>query len=151
MADPDEGDPAPDFKLPDHEGTPVSLDQFQGQPLILYFYPGDFTWGCTREACRFRDAFDEIRDQGARVVGISQDPPEEHDRFRDEHGLPFTLLSDEDGTVAEAYGVDGFFGTRRVTFVIGPDGVIRERIASILPGSHVDGALDRIEDELAHA
>lgn len=149
MADPDAGDPAPPFELPDHEDNLVTLDAFAGQPLVLYFYPGDFTWGCTREACRFRDALHELEDHDANLVGVSRDPPEKHARFRDEHDLPFTLLSDEDGRVAEAYGVDGFLGTRRVTFVIGPEGVIRERIASLLPGSHVDGALEHL-DHLEH-
>ncbi len=151
MADPGIGDPAPVFTLPDQDGSPVSLKDLEGQRLVLYFYPGDFTLGCTREACKFRDTFDEIRSHDARLVGVSQDPPDKHERFRSEHDLPFTLLSDEDGTVAESYGADGFFGTRRVTFIIGPDGTIEERIASPLPASHIKTTLAHLEDTVAHA
>lgn len=125
----------------------VSLADFEGQPLVLYFYPADFTPGCTREALSFRDAFEDLRELDAAVVGVSQDPPGKHAAFREEHDLPFDLLSDVEGEVAQAYGVDGFFRTRRVTFVIGPDGVVRERIKSFLPGPHVRDALDHLTEE----
>lgn len=146
MADPDVGDPAPGFELPDQQGEPVSLDDLTGQPLVLYFYPADFTLGCTREACHFRDAFDDLRELDARVVGVSPDDPETHQAFIEEHELPFDLLSDEDGRVAEAYGADGFLGTKRITFVIDADGVVRERITSFLPGSHIKKALEHLAD-----
>lgn len=147
MADPDQGDPAPSFTLPNHDGDPVQLDDFQGNPLVLFFYPGDFTPGCTREACQFRDAFEDLRGLNAHIVGISQDPPETHAKFRGKHDLPFPLLSDEDGETAEAYGVDGFLRTKRVTFIIGPDGTIQERIKSILPGSHIKNTLKHLENK----
>lgn len=147
MADPDVGDPAPAFELPNQDGDPVRLSDFEGQPLVLFFYPRDFSPFCTREACTFRDAMEDLRALDAAVVGVSPDPPGKHAGFREEHELPYDLLSDEDGTVAEAYGADGFFGTRRTTFVVGPDGTVRERIASPLPGSHISGALDRLEEE----
>lgn len=146
MADPDVGDPAPSFTLPNQDEDPVRLDRFEGDPLVLFFYPGDFTPGCTREACKFRDAFEDLRGLDAHVVGISQDSPSKHAHFRDKYDLPFPLLSDEDGAIAQAYGVDGFLRTRRVTFIIGPDGTIQERIASLLPGSHIKNALKHLEE-----
>lgn len=146
MSGPRVGDPAPPFELPDQEGTLISLADLTGAPLVLYFYPGDFTPGCTREACSFRDAFDELSALDARIVGISSDPPGEHQRFRNEHDLPFTLLSDVDGRVADAYGADGFLGTRRITFILDADGIIQERIRSPLPGSHVKNALSTLKE-----
>lgn len=145
MADPDVGDPAPDFELPNQDGEPVGLADFEGQPLVLFFYPGDFTPLCTREACQFRDAFEGLRDLDAAVLGVSQDPPDKHADFRAEYDLPFDLLSDEDGSVAEAYGAEGFLG-RRTTFVIGPDGTVRERVAALLPGSHVKSVRAHLEE-----
>lgn len=145
MADPDVGDRAPPFELPDQDADPVTLDDLTGQPLVLYFYPADFTPGCTREACKFRDAFDDLRELDARVVGVSPDPPDKHREFIEEHELPFDLLSDVDGETAEAYGADGFFGTKRITFVLDAEGVIRERITSFLPGSHIKQALAHLE------
>lgn len=145
MADPDQGDPAPSFTLPNHEGDLVRLDDFQGTPLVVFFYPGDFTPGCTREACQFRDAFEDLRGLDAQIVGISQDPPQTHAKFRGKHDLPFPLLSDEEGETTQAYGVDGFLRTKRVTFIIGPDGTIQERIKSILPGSHIKNTIKHLE------
>jgi peroxiredoxin Q/BCP len=146
MADHDVGDPAPEFALLNHTGETVRLGDRLGQPLVLYFYPGDFTPVCTREACQFQDelpAFDRL---DAHVIGISSDPPHKHAEFRDEHDLEFELLSDEDGKVTEAYGVDGLLGTQRVTFVVDPEGVIVERVRWPLPGRHVSSALDAIEE-----
>ena len=115
------GDEAPDFTLPDQDGWPRRLsDVLEGRPLILYFYPADFTPGCTREACGLRDLHARIVASGLRMAGISPQSPESHRRFRKEHALPFTLLSDEDKAVIRAYGVDGPFGVgvRRATFLI---------------------------------
>ena len=112
---------APDFTLPDSEGQPRRLaDLIEGHPLILYFYPADFTPGCTREACDLRDLHARILASGLRVVGISPQSPESHRRFRDEHALPFMLLSDEDKSVIKAYDVDGplGIGVRRATFLV---------------------------------
>lgn len=146
MADPDVGDRAPAFELPNQDGDPVRLSDIEG-PLVVFFYPGDFTPICTREACSFRDSFEDFRDVDATVLGISNDSPDKHADFRDEYGLEFDLLSDEDGDVIEAYGVDGWIGTQRVTFVVDAEGVIRERFRSPLPGSHVDKALEAIAEE----
>ncbi|HEY7739990.1 MAG TPA: peroxiredoxin [Steroidobacteraceae bacterium] len=115
------GDTAPEFTLPDHDGRQRSLRELQdGGPLILYFYPADFTPGCTREACDLRDLHTRILSAGLRVVGISPQSPESHKRFRDQHALPFTLLSDEEKHVIRAYDVDGplGIGVRRATFLL---------------------------------
>jgi peroxiredoxin Q/BCP len=115
------GDEAPDFSLPDQDGRSRRLSELlKAEPLILYFYPADFTPGCTREACDLRDLHARILAAGLKVVGVSPQSPESHRRFRDEHALPFVLLSDEDKRVIKAYGVDGplGIGVRRATFLI---------------------------------
>ena len=115
------GDEAPDFSLPDQDGRRQRLAGLLGDgPLILYFYPADFTPGCTREACDLRDIHARILSGGLRVVGVSPQSPESHRRFRETHALPFTLLSDEDKSVIRAYGVDGplGIGVRRATFLV---------------------------------
>jgi len=115
------GNTAPDFILPDENGNEVSLAKLlQTSPLILYFYPADFTPGCTREACAFRDIHDDIVSVGLQVIGISPQDGESHGRFRDEHDLPFTLLSDENKVAIKMYDVDGPFGVgvRRVTYLV---------------------------------
>jgi thioredoxin-dependent peroxiredoxin len=115
------GTEAPDFTLPDQGGRPRNLAGLADDgPLILYFYPADFTPGCTREACDLRDLHARIVASGLRVVGISPQSPESHRRFCKEHALPFTLLSDEDKAVIRAYGVDGplGIGVRRATFLV---------------------------------
>jgi peroxiredoxin Q/BCP len=115
------GDEAPDFRLPDQDGRDRRLSELIGdQPLILYFYPADFTPGCTQEACDLRDLHTRILASRLRVVGVSPQSPESHRRFRKEHNLPFTLLSDEKKTAIKAYGVDGLLGigVRWATFLI---------------------------------
>jgi peroxiredoxin Q/BCP len=115
------GDEAPDFSLPDQDGRRRRLSELlKGEPLILYFYPADFTPGCTREACDLRDLHARILAAGLKVVGVSPQSPESHRRFRAQHALPFVLLSDEDKQAIKAYGVDGplGIGVRRATFLI---------------------------------
>jgi peroxiredoxin Q/BCP len=115
------GDEAPDFQLPDQDGKEQRLTRLLGgKPLILYFYPADFTPGCTKEACDLRDLHTRILASGLRIVGVSPQPPESHRRFREKYALPFILLSDEDKTAIKAYGVDGplGIGVRRATFLI---------------------------------
>lgn len=145
MADVDVGDRAPDFELLNQHGEPVRLAKLLDRPLVLFFYPGDFTFGCTREACDFRDNLGAFEAHGVNVVGISTDPPEKHERFREEHSLGFDLLADEDGEVREAYDAEGLLGTKRVTFVIDREGTVRERFRSPFHWSHVDEALETIE------
>lgn len=137
------GDEAPDFELPDQDGQPVRLgDLLADGPVVVYFYPKDGTFGCTQEACAFRDDHDAFLEAGATVVGISRDPPESHRAFRDDHDLPFALLADVDGEVHDAYGVGSVGLPGRVTFVVGEDGRIRHVFSSQLrPRKHVEEAL----------
>jgi peroxiredoxin Q/BCP len=134
------GQTAPDFGLPDHTNTPVTLrDLLRDGPLILYFYPADFTPGCTKEACSLRDLHTEILRAGLRVVGVSPQDPATHARFRDEYHLPFTLLSDTKRDVIRQYDVDGPLGiiVRRGTYLIGQDGKIVDAVlADLRIGRH---------------
>ena len=136
------GDKAPDFTLPDQDGNDVSLHALLGDgPVVLYFYPADFTPGCTKEACSIRDMHDEIAAAGMRVVGVSPQDPGSHAQFRDKHGLPFTLVADPGKVAIKAYGVDGPLGVgvRRATFLLGQDGVIRDMVlADLRVGRHED-------------
>jgi len=112
---------APEFTLPDADGKATSLSNLlRDGPLILYFYPADFTPGCTREACQIRDLHTEVESAGLRVAGVSPQSPERHRAFRDKYKLPFTLLADVDRFVIKMYGVQGplGFGVRRATFLI---------------------------------
>jgi peroxiredoxin Q/BCP len=134
------GERAPDFVLPDQQGRSVALSSLLAAgPVVLFFYPGDFTPVCTREVCMVRDVHAELAAAGITVVGISADGVESHERFRERHALPYPLLADVDKTVVRAYGVAGplGFGVRRATFLIGQDGVIREaRNAALHVGRH---------------
>jgi peroxiredoxin Q/BCP len=115
------GDKAPDFTLPDQHGKPRKLTELlDGEALILYFYPADFTPGCTREACDLRDLHTQILGAGLKVVGISPQSADSHRKFSEQFSLPFTLLSDEGKSAIRAYGVDGplGIGVRRATFLI---------------------------------
>ena len=136
----DAGAKAPEFVLNDHEGRETSLsDLLQAGPLILYFYPADFTPGCTKEACSIRDIHDDIQSVGLTVAGISPQNEESHQRFRDEHDLPFVLLSDPEKTAIKMYDVDGPFGVgvRRATFLISQDREIKDAVmADVLIGRH---------------
>lgn len=136
--------PAPDFTLPDQDGTPVHLADLQGGWVVVYFYPADDTPGCTAESCSFRDSHEDFVDAGARVIGISSDSVSSHRAFADKHGLPFTLLADEGGTVRNEWGVGKTLGLLpgRVTYVIDPEGVVRHRFSSqFKPKKHIDEAL----------
>ena len=143
MSTPQSGEPAPDFSLPDERGTTHRLSDQRGRWTVVYFYPKDDTPGCTTEACQFRDAETAIADRGADVWGISPDGARSHARFREKFGLPFTLLSDEDHTVAERYGAWQLkqsygresWGIQRSTFLVDPDG----RVARAWPKVKADG------------
>ncbi|MGB6450386.1 MAG: peroxiredoxin [Steroidobacteraceae bacterium] len=122
---------APEFTLPDQDGESVSLSALLGgRRLILYFYPADFTPGCTREACAIRDMHADIGQSGLTVAGVSPQTPATHRAFRAKYALPFTLLSDADKSAARLYGVTGPFGLglRRATFLIDGEGVIRDAV-----------------------
>ena len=139
------GAQAPDFELADAGGRKVRLSEFRGRKaVVLYFYPKDDTPGCTREACSFRDHYEDFVAAGAEVIGVSSDDGASHERFAKKHRLPFTLLSDEDGAVRKRYGVPATLGLLpgRVTFVIDAQGVVRHVFNSQLAASrHVEEAL----------
>jgi len=136
------GDEAPDFTLPNQDGEPIQLSVLLGQgPVVLYFYPADFTPGCTKEACDLRDIHREIAAAGLTVVGVSPQKTESHKRFAEKYELPFTLLADPDKEAIRAFGVDGplGLGVRRATFLIGPEGRIQDLVlADILVGRHTE-------------
>ena len=138
------GQRAPDFTLPDANGQPVRLADFSGKPVVLYFYPKDDTPGCTKEACSFRDQYQDFQDAGAVVIGVSSDSSESHRKFATKHRLPFTLLADRGGKVRALYGVPATLGLLpgRVTFVIDGGGVVRHVFNSQLDATrHVAEAL----------
>ena len=136
----DVGSKAPEFVLPDDEGGETSLsDLLQDGPLILYFYPADFTPGCTKEACSIRDIHNDIQSVGLQVVGISPQDVESHQKFRAKHELPFKLLSDPDKVAIKMYDVDGMFGVgvQRATFLINQDRTIKDAVlANLRIGRH---------------
>ena len=139
------GNKAPSFHLPDSTGKTVSLDDFLGKTnLVVYFYPKDFTSGCTREACSFRDSYQFFKDLGAEVIGISSDSEASHDAFAKKHQLPFILLSDRDGLTKKAFGVKKALGIMpgRVTFLVDKKGIVRHVFSSQTNmNAHVDEAL----------
>jgi peroxiredoxin Q/BCP len=145
----EEGRPAPTFTLESDGGESVSLDSLRGRPVVLYFYPKDDTPGCTVQACGIRDAWREFEERGAVVLGVSPDNAESHVKFRDKYGLPFTLLADEDHSVAEAYDVwveknmggKTFMGVERSTFVIDADGNVAKIMRRVKPDTHADDVL----------
>lgn len=138
------GDEAPEFTLPDQDGESVSLSNYRGDHVVVYFYPRADTPGCTTEACGFRDAIDEFENRGIHVFGVSDDPVSDLEDFAEKHDLPFRLLSDEDGEVASAYDSYGeknmfgktFDGVFRNTYVVGPDGDIVEVYEGVDPEEH---------------
>lgn len=143
------GDKAPLFTLPDSGGQPVNLTDFIGKKnLVIFFYPKDESYGCTKEACGFRDNYDKFKDAGAEVIGISTDNEASHNAFVAHHKLPFILLSDKDHKVADLYGVHRSLGILpgRATFVIDKKGVIRMNYSSQLKfHKHIDEALRLIK------
>jgi peroxiredoxin Q/BCP len=136
----------PDTTLVGPDG-PTKLRERIGKPLVVYFYPKDETYGCTKEACSFRDQYEDFVAAGAEVIGVSRDDASSHARFRDHHRLPFTLLSDPGGSVASSWGVRSLLGIPgRVTFVFDKSGVVRHRFDSNLRfGKHVDEALEVVK------
>jgi peroxiredoxin Q/BCP len=143
------GSKAPNFALPSQSGQMISLQEFLGDRLVvLFFYPKDDTPGCTKQACAFRDDYEEFGKLDAEVLGISSDLLESHKSFAARHDLPFTLLSDEGGEVRKLYGVPNTFGLfpGRVTYVIDEEGVVRH-VFSSQPGvkKHVEEALQALQ------
>jgi peroxiredoxin Q/BCP len=144
-----EGDVAPTFTAATNGAGRISLADYQGKNVILYFYPKDDTPGCTKEACAFRDHWDEFKKKGAVVLGVSTDKVKSHDKFVEKYKLPFPLVADEDKKIVEAYGVWGpktfmgkeYLGTARTTFLIGPDGRIRKIWPKVKVEEHLEEVL----------
>ena len=147
------GDKAPDFTAPSNGGDRVSLADFKGKDVVLFFYPKDDTPGCTKEACAFRNQFGALRRKGAVVLGVSVDSVKSHDKFAKKFKLPFTLVSDEDRKIVHDYGVWGeksfmgrkYLGTHRVTFLIGPDGRIKKMWPKVKPEDHAREVLAALD------
>jgi len=138
------GERAPDFELPDQDGRSVTLADFRGQPVVVYFYPKADTPGCTTQACGVRDHQSDYAATGAAVLGVSPDPVARVKRFHDKHALNFPLLADEDHAVADAYGVWAqksmygrtYWGNERTTFVIDGDGLVAQVLPKVKPAQH---------------
>ncbi len=149
------GAPAPDFTLNDENGQPVRLSDFRGKRVVVYFYPKDDTPGCTAQACGFRDAYPEITERNAVVIGISPDDAGSHQKFKTKYDLPFILLVDPDHAVAEAYGVWGersmygrtYMGITRSSFVIDEQGRFIDVQFKISPQDSVMKALEALAEE----
>lgn len=133
------GDKAPDFNAKDQNGKEISLAQFKGTQVILYFYPKDDTPGCTAEACDFRDNYQSLQGKGFQVIGVSTDDEKSHKKFETKYNLPFPLIADADKQIVEAYGVwveksmygKKYMGTARTTFIIDADGIIKNIIEKV--------------------
>jgi thioredoxin-dependent peroxiredoxin len=146
------GDEAPDFTLPDQEGKPVTLSGLRGKSVVLYFYPKADTPGCTVQACGVRDRRADYADADAVVLGVSPDPVKPIAAFDEKFGLGFPLLSDENHEVAEAYGVwvqkkkqgRTYMGNERTTFVIAPDGTVKDVFRQVKPEEHDQLVLDAL-------
>lgn len=142
--------PAPDFSLPSETGKVHTLADYAGQWIVLYFYPKDDTPGCTTQACSLRDARDDLAELGAQIIGISKDEPSSHEKFKAKHSLNFTLLSDPEGGVIEAYDAWGpkMFGKEgilRRTFLIDPTGTVRKVYGRVTPLGHGDQVLAELK------
>jgi peroxiredoxin Q/BCP len=139
MAELSEGQKAPDFTSTDQNGEAISLSDFLGKEVILYFYPKDNTPGCTAEACSFRDNYESLLEKGFVVLGVSTDDEKSHQKFISKFGLPFPLIADTDKTIVEKYGVwveknmygKKYMGVARKTFIIGTDGSIKKIISKV--------------------
>lgn len=147
------GDIAPGFSFTDHDGATRNLSDYQGKKVILYFYPKDNTPGCTLEACSLRDGYDDLRSKGFEVIGVSADSASSHEGFKTRFKLPFTLVSDTDKSVINAYGVWGekkflgkkFMGISRTTFVIDEKGHIANIIEKVNTKDHAKQVLEEME------
>jgi peroxiredoxin Q/BCP len=148
-----EGTTAPDFELPNQNGDPVALSDFDDRHVVVYFYPRADTPGCTTEACEFRDEWERYEAAGVPVLGVSDDPVADLADFKEKYDLPFDLLSDEDGEVSAAYdsyGEKNVFGNEvvgvfRNTYVVGPDGTVAAAFEGVDPEGHADEVLAAIE------
>jgi thioredoxin-dependent peroxiredoxin len=146
---------APDFTLPASNGKEISLSDFKGKSVILYFYPKDDTPGCTTEACDFRDQHEQFEELNAVILGISPDPIKSHTKFIEKHGLPFLLLADENHEIAERYDVwklkknfgKEYMGIERSTFLINEEGILEKEWRSVKVKGHVEEALQVLKEK----
>jgi thioredoxin-dependent peroxiredoxin len=146
--------PAPDFSLPDQNGTMHTLSSYKGKWVLLYFYPKDDTPGCTKEACVLRDSFPAFEKLNAVIFGISTDSEKSHKKFEEKYALPFTLLSDTEKTMVRGYGVWApkkfmgreFLGVQRTSFLIDPEGKIVKMYENVKPADHADEVLRDLEE-----
>ncbi|MCL4435063.1 MAG: thioredoxin-dependent thiol peroxidase [Actinobacteria bacterium] len=149
------GAKAPVFTLPDAEGNMVSLNDFRGGGVVVYFYPKDSTPGCTKEACQFNDHLDEFKEAGITILGISPDSGQSHQRFSEKYGLAIKLLSDVDRGTMKAYGAFGtkvmygkqIEGVIRSTFLIGPDGTVEKAWYNVKADGHASKVLEAVQKE----
>lgn len=148
------GDAAPAFSAPTADGETVSLGDYEGRWVLLYFYPKDDTPGCTKQACNLRDYFGPLQDAGVVVLGVSRDDLNSHERFAEKYDLPFPLLADPDKVMHESYGVWGqknlygrlSMGTKRTSFLIGPDGTVRHVFKRPKTDRHAEEVLAKLRD-----
>jgi thioredoxin-dependent peroxiredoxin len=149
---PEVGQAAPEFQTPIEDGRVVSLKDFRGKPIVLYFYPKDDTPGCTKEACGFRDAWKDFQKAGAVVLGVSPDSPKSHQKFIQKFQLPFSLLADEEKKIVQDYGVWGekkfmgrkYMGVFRTTFLIDGEGKIQKVWPQVKPEEHASEVLEAV-------
>ena len=150
MSKPEVGQKAPDFKGVSENGESISLDNFKGKKLILFFYPKDDTPGCTAAACSLRDNYETLMNHGFEMLGVSPDSPKKHQKFIDKYNFPFSLLADEDKEVLNAYGVWGrkkfmgreYDGVIRTTFIIDENGKIEKVIDSVKTKTHAEQIIE---------
>lgn len=148
------GKKAPSFALPNAAGKKISLSDFKGKKIVLYFYPKDMTSGCTKEACNFRDSLSMFKKIKTDVIGISIDSPESHKKFIEKYDLPFTLLSDVSKEVVEKYGVwkeksmygKKYMGIERTTFIIDEDGRIQKIFHKVKVDGHVETVIEALKE-----
>ncbi|MEI3613819.1 thioredoxin-dependent thiol peroxidase [Pseudogracilibacillus sp. SO30301A] len=151
------GHAAPNFTLQNQEGETISLSDFKGQNVVLYFYPKDMTPGCTIQACDFRDNYGAFKDLNTAIIGISPDPIERHQKFIDKHDLPFQLLADTEQEVAKLFDVwklkkmfgKEFYGVERSTFIIDKAGIVQKEYRKVRVKGHIEETLSFVKENLA--
>lgn len=150
----DTGTTAPHFELPDETGTRKKLEEFKGSWIVIYFYPKDDTPGCTKEACKIRDLYDDFAKNNIVVLGVSKDSPSSHAKFKEKYQLPFTLLSDESAIMIKSYGAlqektmfgKKYFGIGRITYIINPAGAIAKSYSKVSPAEHAPQLIKDIKE-----
>ncbi len=148
------GAKAPDFTLPTGDGKELALSELRGKKVVLYFYPKDMTSGCTKEACSFQENLSAIKKKGAVVVGVSPDSPSSHQKFAEEYGLSFPLVSDEKKTILKKYGVwkqkslygKRYMGVERTTFIINEEGIITHIFPKVKVDGHTEEVLKALDE-----